>query len=65
VNGGALGAVEHPELNAGAVCASRHFSAKRVELTDEMAFTRTSDIRIAWHISDSVNVYRETNRLHP
>jgi len=64
VDGGAFGPVEHPELDAGAVGATRHLTAKRVEFPDKMAFACSTDIRVARHIAHGVKVYRKAYGFH-
>jgi hypothetical protein len=43
VDGGTLADIQHTKLYAGAVGASRHLAAERVELADEMPLARASD----------------------
>jgi len=58
---GAFAAVEHTELDASAVGAFCHFSAERIKLTDEMAFARAADVRVARQIADRVEVHCEAD----
>jgi len=61
---GAFSPVQHPELYAGAVGASCHFTAEGVEFTDEVAFTGSADRRVTRQVSDSVKVYSKADSFH-
>ncbi|MCG3162488.1 MAG: hypothetical protein JMDDDDMK_03747 [Acidobacteria bacterium] len=52
LHGGASTAVEHSELYAGLINHASHQSAKRVKLSNEVAFGDTPDCRIAGHLCD-------------
>ena len=49
-----LGAVQHPELNRGAIGGAAHDPAERVDLTDDGALRDPADSGIAAHLPDCV-----------
>ncbi len=55
-DGRALAAVEHPELDAGAVDGPGHEPVEGVDLADQLALGEAADGRVAGHLADGVEV---------
>ena len=60
-----LPAVEHPVLDAAAVCRLCHFSAQRVKLPHQMPLSRSADGGVAGHVAHSVQVDGKHKRAQP
>ncbi len=52
LNGGALAAVEHPELDAGRVGGAPHHAVERVDLAHQMALAQAADGGVARHFAN-------------
>ena len=63
----ALSEVQHPVLDAAAVCRLGHLAAQRIELANQVPLSRAADGGIAGHIADRVEVDREddSRKAHP
>jgi len=48
-----LGAVEHPIVNRRSVCSAPYQAIKGVHLSDEVAFSKAADRRVAAHRANS------------
>ncbi len=64
-NGGSLGDVEPPELDAGSVCEAPHEPAERVDLSDEMALAHPPNSWVAAHGTDPVGRLGEQEGATP
>ncbi len=62
LDGGALGAVEQPELNAGGVGHAPHQAIQGVDLADEVALAEAADRRVAGHFADGGEGVRDEGR---
>ncbi len=51
-HGRALGAVEHAELDSGAVDGATHHAVQRIDLADQVALGQPADRRVARHLAD-------------
>ena len=47
-----LAAVQHAELDAGAIDRAAHEAVERIDLADQMALGETADRRVARHLAD-------------
>jgi len=63
MHGRAFALVQHPVLKRHFVRRAPHFSAERVDLKDELTFSRTADGWIARHIRNGVVRYGEKDRF--
>lgn len=61
-DGRTLAGVDHLELNAGAIGIPAHFTAKRIDLFDEMALGDSTNGRIAGHLRDLARIHGEQHR---
>jgi hypothetical protein len=61
VYGGAFAAVENAVLDTASVGGFAHLTAKSVNFPHQTALSRTSDGRVAGHISHSVKLCGKTN----
>ena len=52
LNGGALAAIEHTELDAGSVDGPAHDAVERVQFPNQVAAAQASDGRVAGHRAD-------------
>jgi hypothetical protein len=57
LNGGALGAIEHAELDAGGVDGEAHEAAEGIDLADHLAFGEAADGGIAGHAADGGGIH--------
>ena len=57
----ALAAVEHPELDAGAVRRSAHLAAQGIDLTDQMPLAGAADGGVAGHVAHCVQIDGKDN----
>src|SRR5438477_8886112 len=57
VHGRALGAVEHPELDAGRVGDTAHCPTEGIDLADDLPLGDAADGRVATHLADGIGVY--------
>ena len=64
-HGRALAAVEHAELDAGAVGGAAHQPVERVDLAHELALGQPADRRVARHLADGVEAMGEEQRGGP
>ena len=66
-HGGALAAVQHPELDAARVDRASHQPVQRVDLAHQMAAAKTADRRIAGHRADGFEPlgHQRRPRTHP
>ena len=62
LDGGALGAVEEAELDAGAVGHAAHDAVERVHLAHEVALAQAADGRVAGHHADGGELERQQHR---
>lgn len=62
VHGGAFPPIEDSELNSGGIDGSAHQAIESIDLADELAFTDTTDRRIAAHLADGIEVRRKQER---
>lgn len=53
---GALGSVQHPELNGGGIRIQAHGAAQSIYFPDNMPLGKAADGRIAGHLADGVQV---------
>jgi hypothetical protein len=63
LNGRTLARVQAAHLNSGSVGHFGHGSAERVYLSDDVAFARPSDRRVAGHEPDPVEIRRDNEHL--
>ena len=63
LHGGALAAVEHPELDAGLVGDAAHQPVKGIDLAHQMALAQAADGRIAGHLADGGEAVGDEGRL--
>ena len=61
-DGGAFAAIEHPELDSGAVGVQRHLAAEGVEFEDHVRFGDAADGRIAGHPRRGQRIHRDQGR---
>jgi hypothetical protein len=61
-HGGALGAVQHPELDAGRVGQAAHDAVQGVDLADQVALAQAADGRVAAHLADRLELVGEQER---
>ena len=54
-----LAAVQHPELDAGAIDRARHDAVKRIDLAHQMAASQAADRRVAGHRPDGLELVGE------
>jgi hypothetical protein len=64
-NRGSLLGVEPSKLNAGLVDPAPHFTAKRIDLFDQMSFADPSNGRIARHVTDPAYIAGQKTNLCP
>ena len=57
VHGRAFTGVEHPEMNAGMINDTAHFSAQRIDFTDNLSLGHTAYGRVAAHLRNRVAVH--------
>jgi hypothetical protein len=57
VHGRALGAVEHPELDAGGVDDLAHLAAEGIDFADNLAFGNAADSGVAAHLCHGVSAH--------
>ncbi len=62
LHGRPFAGVEQAELEGRPIGRSRHFASERVDLSDDVALARATDGRIARHVTDAVEVWREDER---
>ncbi len=65
LHGRPLGAVQHPELNAGLVGHAPHQPVQRIDLAHQMPLAEPTDRRIARHLADGVDLVRDERRASP
>ena len=58
LNGRSLASIQQTELDSGVVRHASHHTIKRVDLTNQMSLTETTDRRIARHHPDVVFPHR-------
>ncbi len=58
-----LAAVQHPELDAGAVGGPRHGATERVDFLDQVALADPADGRITGHLAQRLNVVGQQQGL--
>ena len=59
VHGGALGAIEKPELDAGSVRDAAHQAVEGIDLAHEVALAEPADGRVAGHLADGRELVRD------
>ena len=62
LHGGALGAVEQAELDAGGIRHPPHQAVQRIDLAHQMALAEPADGRIAGHLADGGKAVRHQRR---
>ncbi len=60
---GALGGVQHAELDAGGVGVDSHLAAERVDLAHHLSLGQSADGWVARHLADGVQVHGQEQRL--
>jgi len=66
-NGRAFFHIQGAELDSGGVDIFRHLAAQSVDLFHQLAFSQTTDGRVAGHLRDGVQIDGENERrvIHP
>ena len=62
LDGGALGAVQHAELDAGPIGDAAHQPVQRIDLADQMALAEPADGRVAGHLADGLELVGDQRR---
>jgi hypothetical protein len=61
-HGGALRAIEQPELDAGGVRHPAHDAVESVDLADEVALPEPANGRVATHLADGLELVGQQQR---
>src|SRR2546429_6858662 len=61
-NSGTLGAIQHPELDRGAIGSAAHQTAHRVDFADDGTLRNAADRGIAGHLTNCLEVGSEQQR---
>ena len=67
MHGGAFTSVKKAELDTGRVGKTAHHAIERIDLTDQVAFTKPADRRVARHHPNRIGAKRHQSHLrtHP
>ena len=65
MHGRTFSGIEHAHLNQRIIGGETHFSAERIELTNEMSLARSADRGVAGHHADAVKIQRQQQGIQP